>query len=286
VAVNWGGGSMVYLSQYEISTDGSKISLLAGFDYLRTQLDGSLLVRGPANSAGQLIKLPGVLAVREIDEYTVDLSNNQATIKQGSLLVKKTSTPDENQPKQMSIIMLIEIGTSKGGFKMKYSYIGADATKPTLLITNGAELLIEWMTDYIRQTIDLGMFGWISLAPTLRTWLSNYVTASQLIKEELTESTVIKFRDYIVSNFKKDPLDTELYCRAFIKAKLAGKVIDELIQPYSYRATSESEDLSNLVNSTGKGLDSIFTKVIVLSAVILAGYMVLPSLITPKSNKS
>jgi len=164
--------------------------------------------------------------------------------------------------------------------------MGSDATKPSLLITNGAELLIEWMTDYIRQTINLGTFAWLSLSPTLRTWLSQYVTTAQLIKKELTESTVAEFKDYIVNTFKKDPIDTELYCRAFLKAKVAGKVIAELIHPYNYTATSEEEDLSNLVNSAGKGLDSIFTKVIILSAVILAGYMVLPSLITPKSKKT
>jgi len=101
---------MVYLSQYEISTDGSKISLLPGFDFLRTQVDGAILVSGPANSAGQLIKIPGVLAVREIDEYTVDLSNNQATIKQGELLTKSPPKSDVDQPKQLSIIILLEIG--------------------------------------------------------------------------------------------------------------------------------------------------------------------------------
>jgi hypothetical protein len=110
VAFNRGMHSMVYISQYEISTDGTKISLLEGFDFIRTQLDGSLLVKGPANSAGLLVKLPGVLAVRELDEYTVDLSNNQATIKQGELLTKKTSSIPMQTAKPVPVLLLIEIG--------------------------------------------------------------------------------------------------------------------------------------------------------------------------------
>jgi hypothetical protein len=164
---------------------------------------------------------------------------------------------------------------------MRYTF-GADATKPSILITNGAELLIEWMTDYIRDTNKLGPIEWLSLAPSLRTWLSRYVTAAQLMKKELNSSTVIEFKNYIVSNFKTDAIDTELYCRAFVKAREAGKVIAEISRPFEYTPTSESEDLQNLLSSAGKGFDSILTKVVILGAVVLAGYMVLPSLITPK----
>jgi hypothetical protein len=167
---------------------------------------------------------------------------------------------------------------------MNYTPFGADATQPSILITNGAELLIDWMTDYIRQTNNLNPLDWLSLAPTLRTWLSNYVIASQLLKKELTDSTVAEFKDYIVSNFGKNAIDTELYCRAFIKARTAGKVIAELIQPYNYNATSESQDISSLLSSAGKGFDSMLTKVIVLGALVLTGYMILPSLLTPKSK--
>jgi hypothetical protein len=101
---------MVFISQYEISTDGSQIILLNDFDYIRTQVDGALLVKGPANSAGLLVKIPGVIAVRELDDYAVDLSNGQATVKQGELVTKDKATITQEQPKQVSIALLLEIG--------------------------------------------------------------------------------------------------------------------------------------------------------------------------------
>ena len=76
---------MVYVSQYEISTNGRAVVLPGGFELLRTQIGGALLVRGPRGSAGALVKLENVLAVRELDEYVIDLQNGQATIKQGEL---------------------------------------------------------------------------------------------------------------------------------------------------------------------------------------------------------
>ena len=164
--------------------------------------------------------------------------------------------------------------------------LGADATKPSIIITNSAELLIDWMTHYIRDTNKLGPIAWLSLAPALRSWLSRYVIAAQLMKKELNSATVIEFKNYIVSSFKTDPIDTELYCRVFVKAREAGKVIPEISRPFEYTPTSQAEDLQNLLSSAGRGFDSLLTKVVVLGAVVLAGYMVLPSLITPKQRRA
>lgn len=168
---------------------------------------------------------------------------------------------------------------------MRYTF-GADATKPSILITNSAEVLIEWLTDYIRGTNKLGVVEWLSLAPALRTWLTRYVVAAQLLKKELTSATVIEFKNYIVSTYNNDPINTELYCRAFVKAREAGKVIAEISRPFEYTATSTEEDLQNLLKNAAGGFDSILTKAVVLGAVVLAGYMVLPSLITPKARRA
>ena len=168
---------------------------------------------------------------------------------------------------------------------MRYT-LGADATKPTILITNNAEMLIEWMTDYIRGTNKLGPIEWLSLAPALRTWLYRYVVAAQLMKTELVSSTVIQFRDYIVSSFKTDLLNTELYCRAFVKAREAGKVIPEISRPFEYKATSQADDLQNIISGAAKGFDSILTKVILIGAVVLTGYMVIPGLINKRPHSA
>lgn len=164
---------------------------------------------------------------------------------------------------------------------MNYS-LGADVTKPSILIVNNAELLIQWMTKYIRDTVKLGVVGWWSLSPALRTWLSRYVVTAQLLRKELTLSTVREFTDYMVRTFSVDPLDTEIYCRAFVKAREAGKVIVEIARPFEYTPTAPADDLKNILSGVGKGFDSVLTKVVVLGAVVLAGYMVLPSLIAPK----
>jgi hypothetical protein len=100
---------MVYLSQYEISTSGRAVVLPSGFELLRIQIGGTLLVRGPRGSAGTLVKLENVLAVREQDEYTVDLQNSQAAVRSGELAVKDQAVVDEEK-KSFPVILMLEIG--------------------------------------------------------------------------------------------------------------------------------------------------------------------------------
>jgi hypothetical protein len=100
---------MVYLSQYEISTNGRAVVLPGGFELLRVQIDGALLVRGPRGSAGTLVKLENVLAVRELDDYVIDLQNGQATVKQGELLTKSPAAAQQEN-KSFPIILMLEIG--------------------------------------------------------------------------------------------------------------------------------------------------------------------------------
>lgn len=100
---------MVYISQYEISTNGRAVVLPGDFELLRTQIGGALLVRGPRGSAGSLVKLANVLAVRELDEYAIDLQNGQATIKQGELVTKNPAAAAE-ESKSFPIVLMLEIG--------------------------------------------------------------------------------------------------------------------------------------------------------------------------------
>lgn len=105
---------MVYLSQYEISTNGRAVVFPGGFELLRVQMDGALLIRGPRGSAGTLVKLENVLAARELDEYVIDLQNGQATVRQGELATNSTAAA-------------VAGGIMEGATQNMYIYLGLAA---------------------------------------------------------------------------------------------------------------------------------------------------------------